>query len=293
MLGELSTKTLGRFGAYRRRLFGLSAEERAGRPARVVCIASGKGGTGKSIVASNLACLRAQRGERVALVDFDAGLANAHLLLGLAPRYDLGHVLEGEVEARDAMVEGPSGVHVLSGGVGRDVLTNPTRRQLDRLFRALAPLETAYDLVVVDLGAGLGFPVLTHLAAAQSLVLVTGHEAPALSDGYALYKRALRLNPRLRIGLILNRAPSKEAADRARSRFSDAAERFLGSSPEWLGWVPADQAVGRSVERRRPVVLEEPGAPSSRVFALLAAWEGIDAATSVTPFYERAREALR
>ena len=125
--------------------------------------------------------------------------------LALARRLGLGLIT---VRPRDAMVEGPSGVHVLSGGVGRDVLTNPTRRQLDRLFRALAPLETAYDLVVVDLGAGLGFPVLTHLAAAQSLVLVTGHEAPALSDGYALYKRALRLNPRLRIGLILNRAPS-------------------------------------------------------------------------------------
>ena len=293
MLGELSTKTLGRFGAYRRRLFGLSPEDRAGRPARVVCVASGKGGTGKSIVASNLACLRAKRGERVALVDFDAGLANAHLLMGLAPTHDLGHVLEGSVEALDALVEGPAGVQVLSGGVGRDVLTNPTRRQLDRLFRALAPLEQRFDLVVVDLGAGLGYPVLTHLAAAQSLVLVTGHEAPALSDGYALYKRALRLNPRLRIGLVLNRAPSKEDADRARARFTDAAERFLGISPEWLGWVPADPAVSRSVESRRPVSLDEPGAPSSRVFALLAAWEGIDSAHGVNAFYDRARDSLR
>ena len=86
---------------------------------------------------------------------------------------------------------------------------------------------------------------------------------------------------------------TSEQASGAGGAIFDAAERFLGSSPEWLGWVPADQAVGRSVERRRPVVLEEPGAPSSRVFALLAAWEGIDAATSVTPFYERAREALR
>ena len=54
--------------------------------ARVVGIASGKGGTGKSVLSTNLAVLRAQKGERVLLVDFDAGLANDHLLLGLAPQ---------------------------------------------------------------------------------------------------------------------------------------------------------------------------------------------------------------
>ena len=74
---------------------------------RVVCVASGKGGTGKSIMASNLSVLRARRGERVLLVDFDAGLANAHLLLGLAPKHDLGHVMQGSIDPHDAIVEGP------------------------------------------------------------------------------------------------------------------------------------------------------------------------------------------
>lgn len=99
----------------------LDAERRLSEPpamnARVVCIASGKGGTGKSIVATNLAVLRAARGERVLLVDFDAGLANDHLLLGLAPQYDLAHVSEGRVRVDDAIVEGPHGLHLLSGGV--------------------------------------------------------------------------------------------------------------------------------------------------------------------------------
>ena len=292
MLGELSTRTLGRFGAYGRRFFGLAAE-RGVRSARVVCVASGKGGTGKSIVATNLACLRAQQGERVALVDFDAGLANAHLLLGLSPSHDLGHVLQGEVDAEGAMVEGPAGIRVLSGGVGRDLLTNPTRRQLDKLFRALEPLEELFDLIVVDLGAGLGYPVLTHLAACQALVLVTGHEATALSDGYALYKRARRLSPNLRIGMVVNRAPTQELADRARVRFTDAVERFLGASPEWLTWVPADTAVAQSVERRLPVVLCEPQSPSARAMARLAGWEAIDAACGPSTFYERARGALK
>src|SRR5262245_40155978 len=120
---------LGKLGT---RLFGLARKEASEAPlARVLCVASGKGGTGKSILSSNLATLRARRGERVLLVDFDAGLANAHLLLGLAPKYDLSHVLQGQVSAEDALVPGPAGLKLLSGGVGRHILANPTRRELD------------------------------------------------------------------------------------------------------------------------------------------------------------------
>ncbi len=159
--------------------------------ARVVCIASGKGGTGKSVIASNLALLRARQGERVLLIDFDAGLANAHLLLGLAPPHDVGHVMEGTVSAREALVEGPHGLKLLAGGVGRQSLIDPTRRELDRLFKALRPLEDDFDLIVIDHGAGLSYSTVAHLAAASTLVLVTNHEVTALSDGYALLKLAL------------------------------------------------------------------------------------------------------
>ena len=149
---------------------GSSATPSGSVSARVVCVASGKGGTGKSVLASNLAVLRARRGERVLLVDFDAGLANAHLLLGLAPRYDIGHLIEGSVDYAGALVEGPEGVCLLSGGVGRITLANLTRRDLERLFRALRPAEDAFDLIVIDHGAGMGYGTVAHLAATSTLL---------------------------------------------------------------------------------------------------------------------------
>ena len=113
----LGTSRSGRSRLTRyKRMFGLEGAGTKPATARVVCIASGKGGTGKSVVASNLATVRAERGEKVLLVDFDAGLANAHLLLGLAPKHDLGHVMSGEVFADEALVEGPHGLKLLSGG---------------------------------------------------------------------------------------------------------------------------------------------------------------------------------
>ena len=285
---------LGRMARYRR-LLGLDKElNRRERPdARVVCIASGKGGTGKSIVATNVALQRAALGERVLLVDFDAGLANAHLLLGLAPQYDLGHVLQGEVSASQALVEGPHGLKLLSGGVGRHVLIDPTRRQLDRLFRALRPLESTFDLVIIDHGAGLGYTTVTHLAATTTLLLVTNHEMTALSDSYALYKRAHMVNPHIRVGLVMNRVPREDLADRAWERFRGVSERFLGHAPEWIGWVPTDEAVAHSVAIREPVTLSSPSSPAAKALSTVARWGPIEHARSARAFYERARSALK
>ena len=285
---------LGRLSRYRR-LLGLDKElaERPRPDARVVCVASGKGGTGKSIVATNVAVQRAAMGEKVLLVDFDAGLANAHLLLGLAPKHDLGHVLRGEVSASDALIEGPQGVLLLSGGVGRHTLVDPTRRELDRLFRALRPLESLFDLMVIDHGAGLGYATVTHLAATSTLLLVTNHEVTALSDSYALYKRAHMVNPNIRVGLVMNRVPREEAARAGWERFRAASERFLGHSPEYVGWVPTDDAIVRSVETRVPAVLHAPDSPAAVALGAVARWGPIDHARSARAFFERARSALR
>jgi len=261
--------------------------------ARFVCVASGKGGTGKSILASNLAVLRASRGERVLLIDFDAGLANAHLLLGLAPRYDFGHVLDGSVSARGAVVEGPAGVHLISGGVGRHALANPTRRELELLFEALRPLEPEYDLVIVDHGAGLSYSTVAHLAATSTLLLVTNHEITALSDAYALYKRAHMVNAHIRVGLVVNRAPDERLAQGAWERFKATSFQFLGHHPELVGWVPADESVSRSVQARKPVCLTEPESRAARALAKVAEWGPIEVARTTSAFYERAGKALR
>ncbi len=270
---------------------GLVSETAA--TARVVCIASGKGGTGKSVLATNLAVLRSRRGERVLLIDFDAGLANAHLLLGLAPKYDLGHVLEGRIEAQDALVDGPHGMQLLSGGVGRQTLVNPTRRELDRLFKALQPLEKRFDLLVIDHGAGLSYGTVAHLAATSTLLLVTNHEVTALSDAYAMYKRATSLNPHVRAGIVMNRTPDELVARAGWERFRSAAQRFLGHAPEFVAWVPADPAVGHSVQLRIPVSLSAPESPAARAIQEVASWGPIDHARTASAFYEKARRALR
>ena len=261
--------------------------------AGVVCIASGKGGVGKSVIASNLACLRAAAGERVCLVDFDAGLANAHLLFGLAPRHDLGSVLDGTVTPEEALVEGPAGLRILSGGVGRARLANPTRRELGSLFGALRSLEETHDLLVVDHGAGMGYAVLAHLAATKSFLLVTNPEVTALSDAYAVFKRAEAVNPGVRAGVVVNRAEDREVALSAHERLAAVSRRFLGRDLELAGWVQADPEVPRSVRSREPLLLGSGGSPAAAGIRALATWNGLARPHTGDSFYDRARSALR
>jgi flagellar biosynthesis protein FlhG len=201
--------------------------------------------------------------------------------------------MDGTVEGPEALVDGPAGLRLLSGGVGRHALANPTRRELERLFRALRPLEDLFDLIVIDHGAGMSYGTVAHLAATSTLILVTSHEVTGLSDAYALYKRALMVNPHVRVGMVINRAPDAAAVESAWERFRSAAHRFLGSQPELIGWVPADPAVARSVELRTPVSVCAPDSPAAQALARVAKWPPLDLARTSSAFYDRARRALR
>ena len=201
--------------------------------------------------------------------------------------------MKGEVPVADALVEGPAGVRLLSGGVGRQVLAQATRRELGRLFRSLAPVEGWFDLVIVDHGAGIGYATVAQLAASKLLIIVTQPETPALSDAYALFKRATLVNGDFRAGLVVNGTRDREEGLEVWRRLRDVAERFLGRAPELAGWVPRDEAVPRSVGARLPVLLGEPESPGARAMAELARWPAIGAVPAGGDFFERARRSLR
>jgi len=264
--------------------------------ARIVSIASGKGGTGKSVLSTNLACQLARAGQRVVLIDCDTGWANDHLLLGLQPSYDLGHVSSGEATVLQALVPGPEGLRLLSGGVGRARDADPTWRDLDRLFRSLAQLESSFDIVLIDHGAGLGLAAQALIAGGSALLIVTGTEVTALSDGYAAYKRAVGLAPGVRAGLVVNKAASIPAGREAWERFSFVSQRFLERKPDLLAIVPEDRAVVDSVERRVPVVLSAPTSAAARAIAEVAVWSAFHAPADgggSRSIFEQARRALR
>ncbi|MCA9471018.1 MAG: P-loop NTPase [Nitrospira sp.] len=146
--------------------------------AKIVSIASGKGGVGKSVISSNLALLFTKRGKRVILTDFDTGGANQHVLFGMFhPKATMTDFLNRRFKTLEEVAQQVNGYQNLRliPGTGDTLRTsNLQYAKKKRLIRHLKELET--DIIIVDVGAG------THYHALDFFLLADHHLAVATPD---------------------------------------------------------------------------------------------------------------
>lgn len=157
---------------------------------RIITIAAGKGGVGKSILAANLGVSFAELGQRVLLVDGDLGSPNLHTLLGIdVVRVGLDGFLArgGPLESASVPTMVP-GLALVPGAFQGDAanLAAPLRRHLIEAIRA-----ADVDVVIVDAGAGTGIANLELFLAADQRVLVMVPQLPSVQNAYLFLKAAM------------------------------------------------------------------------------------------------------
>jgi len=240
---------------------------------QVICIASGKGGTGKTMIAANISVLLAKEGLKVALLDADFGLANTHLLMGIDPIDDVSSILSGEKSLGDIIAEGPAGVMLVPGGSGLTELTMLGDEKFRNLIGELSHLDSMADVTIVDLPAGISPQVMCLLGAAHETIIVITPEITSLVDAYALIKSLARMSDKITAHVIVNRAPDKSRADVAFQKISSVANKHLGDrvSLKYMGWIPQNWYVLNSVACRKPLVMRHPQSFATACFELMAA----------------------
>jgi len=240
------------------------------KPVRVLAVASGKGGVGKTNVSINLGCCLSSLGRTVALMDADMGLANVDVLLGIQPKYNLSHVLSGERSLEEVIVEGPAGLRVVPGSSGIQRMAELSPAEQGGVIRAFGAIGEDIDVLIVDTAAGISNGVVTFARACQEIILVVCDEPTSLTDVYAFIKLMNRDYGVYRFQILANMVRDERQGRQLFDKLSLVTDRYLDVAINYLGAIPQDDNLRRAVQKQTPVSVLFPQSKSAEAFRSLA-----------------------
>lgn len=248
-----------------------SAERAASRRfPHVITIASGKGGVGKTNLSTNLAYNLGRLRRRVLLLDADLGLANVDVILGLSPEYNISHVLNGEKEMSEILVEGPGKMKILPASSGVNEITNLEDGQKIRLLEQLEAIQSEFDFILIDTAAGIADNVIYFALAAQTLAVIVTPEPTSMTDAYALIKVLATRYRQQRFQIWVNEAQNEAEAMGVFKKLLAVTDRFLNVSLDFLGYVVHDKRLQEAVRLQRLFSEAFPQASAARNFEAVA-----------------------
>ncbi len=234
----------------------------------IFVVYGGKGGVGKSVIATNLACgLAKETGARVGLVDLDLQFGDIGVLLNMTQSQSIADLVQGidQVDPeflRDTMMEGPAGIKVLPTAPSPELADLVTPEHVHRILELS---REVFDFVVVDTSSHMGDITLAALDVASRVLLVTALSIPAVKNA----KLALRLFETLSIQpeaitLVLNRCEAHTEFNK------DSIEAHL-KFPISVQLPHDPRTVVNSINRGTPFVIASPETEASqRVRQLVA-----------------------
>lgn len=239
-------------------------------PVKVVAVTSGKGGVGKTNVSANLAVSLASFQRDVMLLDADLGLANIDVLLGLQPRYNLQHVVNGETDLASTVVRGPRGLAIVPAASGDKGMTDLAPAAQGEIIRAFSDLACPPEVLIIDTAAGLSDNVLRFTQAAQHAVIVVCDEPASITDAYAMIKVLSRDYGVSHFQILTNMTRSDAHGRLLFQKIQRVADRYLEVVLRHLGNVPMDDTLRRAVQEQVAVVDAYPASRAALAFRRIA-----------------------
>lgn len=239
-------------------------------PVQVIAVTGGKGGVGKTSVAINLGVSLAGLGRRVALLDADLGLANVDVLLGLTPKNTLEDVLKGRCSLLDVMITGPGGIRIIPSSSGTQHMVQLGAQEHAGLIHAFSEISGQIDVLIIDTAAGISDSVVSFVRAAQEVLVVVCDEPSSITDAYALIKLLNRDYGLFRFRVLANQVRSAQEGQGLFNKLTQAAERFLDVTLQYVGAIPFDETMRKAIQRQRAVVEAAPRSKAALAFKALA-----------------------
>jgi flagellar biosynthesis protein FlhG len=237
---------------------------------RVIAITSGKGVVGKTNIAANLAYILSTMQKKTLVLDADMGLANLDVILGLAPKFNLYHVLRGEKSISEVVLHGPGGIKILPASSGIQEMADLSKGQKLALIDELDGLSEELDFMFIDTAAGIAGNVIYFNMAAKEIIVVVSPEPTSITDAYALIKILYNGYREKRFMLLANMVKDAYEAKEVYNKLSNATSHFLNLSIDYLGYILNDVSVQEAVRQQKAVAELYPHSQAGKCMVTVA-----------------------
>jgi flagellar biosynthesis protein FlhG len=237
---------------------------------RVIAITSGKGGVGKTNIVANLGYAFSQLGKKVLILDADIGLGNLDVLLGIAPKYNLSHVILGEKNLKEIIICGPGDMRILPASSGIQELTSLSQNQKIKLLTEIDKLINSVDILLIDTAAGISSNVMDFSVSAHEIIVVASPEPTSITDAYALMKVLSLKYSENRCYLLTNLVANAQEGKEVFRQLSLVTKKFLDINIDYLGCVVFDDKVPRCLKNQKIICELYPETDASRCYHTLA-----------------------
>lgn len=228
---------------------------------KLITVASGKGGVGKTTTSINLGAAMNSFGKEVVVVDANLTTPNVGLHLGapIVP-ISLNHIMNGKAKISEGIYEHESGTKIIPSSLSINDMKNLDHNKLKDIGKKLRKMA---DVVIYDCAAGLGDEAIAAMEAADELVLVTNPEIPAVTDALKTAKMIEQMGKTVK-GVIVTRS-KKVKSEMPISNIQEMLELPI------LGVIPEDSKVQSSLVMKDALVHTFPKSGASREYKRIAA----------------------
>lgn len=212
---------------------------------KVITVTSGKGGTGKSTIATGLAVSLINRGNTVLIIDCDAGMRSLDILLGVSEQvvFDISDVIRGSCTIENAVYKCPQDrkLYFIPAPHNADEVLSP------EIFKKLVQvLKRRFDYVIIDAPAGIGLGFETAVAPADLVLVIANTEPTSLRGCGNVRVRLGELNKN-KIRLVINKFNYRDFKNEAIYYNLDEIIDIAGI--QLLGIVPEDKYFAAITQR--------------------------------------------
>lgn len=237
-----------------------------GNGSRTIAITSGKGGVGKSSIASNMAYLLGNRKRSTFILDADLSLGNIDIMFGMVPKFNVRDVIDGSRQMSEVILEGPCGIRIIPATSGVSEFSHLDEEGRMILMSSLSTLPK-HDFLIVDTSAGISSNVVYFNAMSHDIFVVVTPDPASITDSYAMVKVLSTKTGRKDFNIIINMVREEKEALELFRKVVGVTDRFLDVYLNYFGYIPLDQHVSIATRKQRLWAEHFPDAVATRALA--------------------------